>query len=88
MPYTIDDAIAEFTENINWHGNRAKAEKLYRACAFLLAARPQSIAQAGANLGYNTQMLSDLLKELSAYLQSVGAGRRKFTTPIRSRWSM
>jgi len=81
---TLETALAQYNENLDWDSDAGKARLALSALRFLEANRAFRLDHAGSGLTF-----ADLAKRISAieaFLYSTSATRTSFTS-ARSRWA-
>ena len=68
---TIDDAIAQYNDNLSWEGNITKATAELEAVRYILVNRPRIIATNNRN--FNFDSLASEQEKLEQFVSSLGS---------------
>lgn len=76
---TLDDALAQYNDNLSWQGDATKAAAALEAVRFLLVNRPTRIASNNRNVDFES--LAEEKRKLEKYLAhaSPAVSRSSFT---------
>jgi hypothetical protein len=71
---TIDDALAQYKDNLDWEASVTKAREALAAIRFILACRPQVMAKGDRTLNFESMAAEKT--SIEAYLQTFDTSRQ------------
>lgn len=74
---TIDDALAQYNDNLSWEGSAVKAAGALEAVRFLLVNRPTMIASNNRNVNFES-LAAEKIK-LEEFIAHAGSGVNRCT---------
>jgi len=66
---TLQDALDQYNDNLDWHGSPTRARLALEAVRYLIVNRPQSTPSISGSLNY--EQLLEVQRELRRYLDAV-----------------
>lgn len=68
---TLDDALAQYNDNLSWDGDITKAAAALEAVRWILVNRPKIIAAGERNISFESLIAEQ--KKLESYISVAGA---------------
>lgn len=69
---TLDDALAQYNDNLNYDGDVAKAGNALAAIRWILVNRPQIVATNDRNINFESLLAER--KQLESFISTFGSG--------------